>query len=151
MAAVTVLAASRIDQRKMQLRLTRMGCVTAASPGGLRVWRHSESFAVDTSVPNLDDLSEVMIDPAAQLLGSRPRGCLSCSFDGPADRSGAWNTVVDIARAVAAVVPLAVLDDHAGTSYLIHPTQGLIGPEQYEAIHRISLGSEMLRRLLGKP
>lgn len=151
MAAVTVLAASRIDQRKVQSRLARMGCTTAATPGGLRVWRLSESFAVDTSMPNLDDLSEVIIDPAAQLLGRPPRGCLSCSFDGPADRSGAWSTVVDIARAVAAVVPLAVLDDHAGTSYLIHPDQGLIGPRQYEAIPRISPSSELLRRLLGKP
>ena len=80
----------------------------------------------------MDGLSDHLIDQAGQLLGRPPRDGLTCVFDGPVGRSEAWPTVVDIARAAARVAPLAVLDDHAGTIYLIHLDRRLIGPEYAE-------------------
>jgi hypothetical protein len=64
-------------------------------------------------------------------------------------RSDCWPTVVDIARAVAAEVPLAVLDDHCGTTYLVHAVRGLIAPEEYEQMRGRATTSDFLRRLLG--
>jgi hypothetical protein len=45
-----------------------------------------------------------------------------------------------------------VLDDHAGTTYLVHPKRGLIGPEEYEAVARRTAPSagEVLRRFLNR-
>ena len=70
-------------------------------------------------------------------------------FDGPVGRSEAWPTVVDIARVVARVAPLAVLDDHAGTIYLIHTDRGLIGLDEYEEVRTRSKANSLLRRLFG--
>jgi hypothetical protein len=98
----------------------------------------------------VDDLSDHLIDQAGQLLGRRPRDGLTCVFDGPVGRSEAWPTVVDIARAAARVAPLAVLDDHAGTIYLIHLDRGLLGPDEYADVRiRSKQANPLLRRLFG--
>ena len=114
---MTVLTAARIDLRRLERQLAREGCITARRTGGLRVWRDGESSVVDASMAIVDDHSDHVIDQARQLLGRRPRDGLTCVFDGSVGRSEAWPTVVGIARAVAMVAPLAVLDDHAGTIY----------------------------------
>jgi hypothetical protein len=98
----------------------------------------------------VDGLSDYLIDQAGQLLGRRPRDGLTCVFDGPVGRSEASPTVIDIARAAASVAPLAVLDDHAGTIYLIRLDQGLIGPDEYADVRiRSKQTNPLLRRLFG--
>ena len=146
-AAVTVLTAARIDLRGLERQLAREGCLTARRAGGLRVWHDGESSVVDTSMAIVDGLSDHVIDQAGQLLGRRPRDGLTCVFDGSVGRSEAWPTVVDIARAVARVAPLAVLDDHAGTIYLIHLDRGLIGYEDVRI--KSKQANPLLRRLFG--
>lgn len=146
-----VLTTVRIDLRRLERQLAREGCSTARSASGLRVWRDGESSVVDTSMASVDDLSDQVIDQAGQLLGRPPGDGLSCVFDGPAGRSEAWPTVVDIARAAAKVAPLAVLDDHAGTIYLIHLDRGLIGPEEYADVRvKFTPANPLLRRLFGE-
>ncbi len=145
-----VLTSARIDLRRLERQLAREGCSTARRAGGLRVWHNGESSVVDTSMAVVDDLSEHVIDQAGQLLGRPPGDGLTCVFDGPAGRSEAWPTVVDIARAAAKVAPLAVLDDHAGTIYLIHLDRGLIGPEEYADVRvKSKQANPLLRRLFG--
>jgi hypothetical protein len=145
-----VLTSGRIDLRRLERQLAREGCSTARRAGGLRVWHNGESSVVDTSMAVVDDLSEHVIDQAGQLLGRPPGDGLTCVFDGPAGRSEAWPTVVDIARAAAKVAPLAVLDDHAGTIYLIHLDRGLIGPEEYADVRvKSKQANPLLRRLFG--
>jgi hypothetical protein len=145
-----VLTSGRIDLRRLERQLAREGCSTARRAGGLRVWHKGESSVVDTSMAVVDDLSQHVIDQAGQLLGRPPGDGLTCVFDGPAGRSEAWPTVVDIARAAAKVAPLAVLDDHAGTIYLIHLDRGLIGPEEYADVRvKSKQANPLLRRLFG--
>jgi hypothetical protein len=145
-----VLTSARIDLRRLERQLAREGCSTARRAGGLRVWHNGESSVVDTSMAVVDDLSDHVIDQAGQLLGRPPGDGLTCVFDGPAGRSEAWPTVVDIARAAAKVAPLAVLDDHAGTIYLIHLDRGLIGPEEYADVRvKSKQANPLLRRLFG--
>ena len=145
-----VLTSARIDLRRLERQLAREGCSTARRAGGLRVWHNGESSVVDTSMAVMDDLSEHVIDQAGQLLGRPPGDGLTCVFDGPAGRSEAWPTVVDIARAAAKVAPLAVLDDHAGTIYLVHLDRGLIGPEEYADVRvKSKQANPLLRRLFG--
>ena len=146
-----VLTSARIDLRRLERQLAREGCSTARRAGGLRVWHKGESSVVDTSMAVMDDLSDHVIDQAGQLLGRPPGDGLTCVFDGPAGRSEAWPTVVDIARAAAKVAPLAVLDDHAGTIYLVHLDRGLIGPEEYADVRiRSKQTNPLLRRLFGE-
>jgi hypothetical protein len=117
----------------------------------LRVWHDGESLVVDTSMVRIDGLSDHSIEQASQLLGRAPRDGLTCVFDGPAGRSEAWPTVVDVARATARVAPLAVLDDQVGTLYLVHLDRGLIGPEEYQDVRiRSKQTNPLLRRLFGE-
>jgi hypothetical protein len=120
---------------------------------GTHVSRHGRWDVVDTAPCDPDRLPDRIIAAAGELLGLRPRGGIACSFDGPPGESDSWPTVVDIAKAVAAEVPLAVLDDHAGTTYLVHPGRGLIGPAEIEAVRRDTRPStaDLLRRMLGGP
>jgi hypothetical protein len=74
---------------------------------------------------------------------------VTCSFEGPVGSSDSWPTVVDIACAIAAEVPLAVLDDHAGTAYLVNTKRGLIGPDEYEQMQGRPTTADFFRRLLG--
>ena len=97
----------------------------------------------------MDGVSDEVFDQAVQLMGRSPRAGLTCVFDGPVGRSEAWPTVVDIARAVARVAPLAVLDDHAGTIYLVHIDRGLIDLDEYEELRTRSKANSLLRRLFG--
>ena len=149
MTAVTVLTAAKINLRKVERRLVRAGYTTAPHQGGLRVSRHGRWDAVTTTVREMGDLPTDSHDAARRLLGFPPRTGMTCRFEGPAGRSDSWPTVVDIARAVAAEVPLAVLDDHAGTSYLVHSVRGLIAPEEYEKMRGRPTTTDLLRRLLG--
>lgn len=149
MAAVTVMTGAKIKHRKVERRLVRAGLAVVPDDGGLRVSRHGRWDVVTMTIADLADLSEGTVDLARRLLGLAPRAGVTCSFEGPAGRSDAWPTVVDIARAVAAEVPLAVLDDHAGTTYLVHPTRGLIAPAEYERVRGRASTSDILRRLLG--
>jgi hypothetical protein len=149
MATVTVLAAAHINHRKVYRRLAGAGYAVAEDLDGVRVSRHGRWDAVDTSLSRLGDLPDRVIQSAKPLLGFAPRDGITCSFDGPAHESDAWPTVVDIARAVAASVPLAVLDDHVGTSYLVHPGRGLIEPAEYDAVRRTTSTGDLLRRFLG--
>jgi hypothetical protein len=144
-----VLTSARVNQRRVRRRLTRAGYAVAGEAGSVRVSRHGRGDEVDATVCDLARLPDRAIASATRLLGLPPRDGITCSFDGRAGESDAWSTVVGIARAVAAEVPLAVLDDHAGTTYLVHPHRGLIGPEEYEQARRTSATSDLLRRMLG--
>src|SRR2546426_743961 len=115
MAAATVLTAARINHRKVARRLARSGYTTVADPLGERVSRHGRWDAAYTNKCDVADLPRAVIDTARKLIGLRPRDGIICSFEGSPGEADAWLTVVAIARAVAAEVPLAVLDDHAGT------------------------------------
>jgi hypothetical protein len=146
-ATVTVLAAAHIKVRSVEQKLSDAGYDIAVAAGTVRVSRHGRWDAVDITMAPVADLPALILDPAKRLLGLRPREAIACAFEGSAGTSDAWMTVVDIAKAVAAVVPLAVLDDHTGTTYLVHPGRGLIGPEEYRN-RRSTLGADLLRRLL---
>ena len=146
-----MLTSGRIDLHRLERQLVREGCSIARRAGGMRVCRDGESTVVDTAIARLDSLSEHLVEQAGQLLGRVPRDGLTCVFDGPAVRSEAWPTVVDIARAAARVAPLAVLDDHAGTMYLIHLDRGLIGPDEYQDVRiKTKQMNPLLRRLFGE-
>ena len=149
MAAVTVLTSGRIDLSRLERQLAREGLITTHREGGLRVSGDRESSVVDTSMAIMDGVSDEVFDQAVQLMGRSPRAGLTCVFDGPVGRSEAWPTVVGIARAVARVAPLAVLDDHAGTIYLVHIDRGLIDLDEYEELRTRSKANSLLRRLFG--
>jgi hypothetical protein len=146
---VTVLTAAKVNQRKVGRRLVRAGYAVTPHDGGLRVSRHGGWDAVTTTVPQIAGLPSDRAEAARRLLGFPARSGLTCWFEGGVGRSDSWSTVVDIARAVAAEVPLAVLDDHDGITYLVHTVRGLIGPEEYERVRGRATTSDFLRRLLG--
>ena len=133
---MTVLTAAPVNLRKVERRLAQAGYVAAAEAGTVRISRHGRWDAVYTTVFNAARLPDRALQSARQLLGPAPRIAVECSFDDELGRSDAWTTAVDIARAIATEVPLAVLDDHAGTTYLVHPVRGLVSPEEYEAVQR---------------
>ena len=149
MTAVTVLTAAKINQRRVERRLVRAGYAVAPGDGGVQVSRHGRWDAVTMTVGRLAGLPLDSIDAARRLLGRPPRTGVTCSFEGPAGSSDSWPTVVGIARAVATQVPLAVLDDHSGTRYLVHAKRGLIGPEEYDRVRGRPTTADFLRRLLG--
>lgn len=146
-----MLTSGRIDLHRLERQLAREGCLSARGASGLRVWRDAESSVVDTSVARVDGLSEHSLEQAGQVLGRTPKDALICVFDGPVGQAEAWPTVVDIARAAARSAPLAVLDDHAGTMYLIHLDRGLISPDEYQDVRiRSKQANPLLRRLFGE-
>ncbi len=147
MATVNVLAADAIRWRKLHRRLTRAGYDVVGKGSELRISRGGDSDAVDTAPCKVDELSEIVVEPATQLIGFRPRDGVTCNFDGLLDEAPAWPTVIDIACAVAVDHPLAVLDDGFGTVYLIHPGRGLIGPGEYGEIQSRPSTADFLRRL----
>jgi hypothetical protein len=149
MTAVSVLTAARINRRRVDRRLARAGYTAVAQDDGVRVSRSGSGDAVTMSTAALADLPGPSLDAARRLLGLSPSSVVTCRFDGAVGQSEAWAMVVDIARAVAAEVPLAVLDDHAGTTYLIHAGRGLIPPEEYEQLAGTTRPTDFLRRLLG--
>jgi hypothetical protein len=144
MLTIWILTTRRIDWRRVERRLTRDGyrtTPTTVSPADQRT-------TVTVAVPDLATLPAQVVDSARQLLGVNPRHSIACTFETPA----AWPAVVDIARAVAADAPITVLDDHAGTAYLVHPERGLVGPDEYRAVARRTAPSagEILRRYLNR-
>ena len=146
MTAVSVLTAANINLRKVMRTLEREGYTAVAHDGVIEV---SRDGVVSASPTRLDDLPSDRLDVARRMLGLRPWSGVTCRFDGAVGAAETWTTVVDIARAVAAVVPLAVLDDHAGTTYLIHSKRGLVPPEEFNETHAPSSSTDFLRRLLG--
>jgi hypothetical protein len=146
MAIVSVLAAAHINHRKVRRWLARAGYAIVADADRVSISRHGRWDVVDTGGPNLAGLPDSAVQSAKALLGFAPRDGITCSFEGEPRLSDSWPTVIDIARAVASNVPLAVLYDHAGTAYLVHPVRGLIEPAEYEAVRRDSPTSDLLRR-----
>ena len=149
MTAVTVLTAARINLRKLERRLVRAGYAMVPDDDGLQVSRHGRWDVVTMSTSRVSDLPDDALGTARRLVGLAPRTAVICRFDGDVGTSDSWPTVVDIARAVAAVAPLAVLYDHAGTTYLVHLERGLIGPEEYGPALNRPATTDFLRRLLG--
>jgi hypothetical protein len=151
MTAVTVLTAAKINHRRVERRLVRAGYATVAEEAGLRVSRHGRWDVATMTTSAVADLPRDTLDAAQRLLGLPPRTGVTCRFEGAVGTSDSWPTVVDIARAVAAVAPLAVLNDHAGTTYLVHLVRGLIGPEEYEPAlaRRRPSTADFLRKLMG--
>jgi hypothetical protein len=147
MTTVTVLAGRRISRRRLRRRLARSGYATFGEEP-LRI-SHDGRGVIQAAAADPDDLPERVTESARQLLGIPARYGLTCSFAGPAGGTEEWTTVVAVARAVAADVPLAVLDDLRGTAYLVHPERGLVGPEEYEPLRRGTTTSDVLRRLFG--
>jgi hypothetical protein len=147
MVRATILTTRRIDWRRVERRLTPDGYLTTQNS----VSRSDGRAAVSVAVPDLAALPDRVVDSARRLLGVKPKHAIACTFETP-ETQPAWPTVVDIARAVAADAPITVLDDHAGTTYLVHPKRGLIGPEEYEAVARRTAPSagEVLRRYLDR-
>ena len=146
---VTVLAGVGINRRKLRRRLVRAGYQTAWVGNTLSVSPDIGQGTVSITTLTVSELPEGVAESARELLGFRPRDGITCGFDGRPGESVAWPTVIDVARAVAAQVPLAVLDDHAGTLYLIHPGRGLIGPEEYRKLRSRNSTADLLRGLLG--
>jgi hypothetical protein len=141
---IWILTTRRIDWRKVERRLGRDGYLTTADT----VSRADQQITVTVTRPDLAALPTQVIDSARQLLGVNPKHTIACTFE----TQETWPTVVDIARAVAADAPITVLDDHAGTTYLVHPKRGLIGPDEYEAVAGRTTPSagEVLRRYLNR-
>ena len=148
MGTVVVLTTERLNWRRLRRRLDRAGYATVIDSATVRVSRDGRGV-VDVAGVELARLPDPVTRSAWQLLGNRPTDGLVCSFAGPGADSEEWATVVTLARAVAAEVPLTVVDDLAGTAYLVHPGRGLVGPDEYQEAHRASFTSDLLRRLLG--
>jgi hypothetical protein len=147
-ATVTLLAARRINPGRLQKRLQQAGYLVSAEPCGFRLG-DGRPVIVDTTLCDQHGPADALTELATELFGGPPRGRVSCTFDGPPAVSPEWTTVVDVARAVAAIVPLAALHDGTGTVYLVHPQRGLIGPDEYRAIPKPEPALDVLRRLLG--
>jgi hypothetical protein len=147
MGAVTVLTGSPLDPHKLERRLARARCSTTRIAGGLRV--ACAGTVVDVSVMAGRALPYQMIKTTAELIGTPPAAGLNCVFDGPVGESEAWATVIEVAKAAGAVAPLAVLDDHAGSLYLVNPNQGLISATEVNPARGTSPAGSLLRRLFG--
>jgi hypothetical protein len=147
MGAVTVLTGSAVDLHKLERRLARARCSTTRMAGGLRVT--CGGSAADVSLVAGKSLPYQMIKGASELIGTPPITGLACIFDGPVSQSEAWTTVLEIAKAAAAVAPLAVLDDHAGSQYLVNPNEGLINATEIQPARGTTPASALLRRLFG--
>jgi hypothetical protein len=146
MATVTVLTSGRLDLRKLERQLAREKYVTAPTADGLRITPIAGS-PVDVRLVTDEELPEDLVSRAWEVIGRRPARCLVCVFDGPIGDSPAWASVIGIAQAVAAVMPLAVLDDHAGSTYLIHPARGLIRTGEVKGTRATRSAGALLRRL----
>jgi hypothetical protein len=146
MGSVTVLAAARINHRKVREWLAREGYAIVEDADRVAISRHGRWDVVHTGGPDLAALPDLAVQLVKALLGFAPQDGITCAFEDEPRQSDSWPTVVDIARAVASNVPLAVLYDHAGTAYLVHPGRGLIEPEEYEAIRRSTPAGDVLRR-----
>jgi hypothetical protein len=144
MVRATILTTRRIDWRRVGRRLARDGYLTTEDT----VSRADQQVTVTVTRPDPAALPAQVVDSARHLLGVNPTHSIACAYE----KESAWPAVVDIARAVAADAPITVLDDHAGTTYLVHPKRGLIGPEEYEAVARRTAPSagEVLRRFLNR-
>jgi hypothetical protein len=145
-AVVTVLAAFPLDLHKLERTLPGMS--PAQGQQGFLITQKGHQVVVRETTPQLAQMSDEAIRSATELLGRRPRYAVACSFDDVGDYRYEWDIVVEFAKAVAQRVPLAVLHDQAGTTYLINPKRGLVSHEEYEALRRPGT-TDFLRRMLG--
>jgi glyoxylase-like metal-dependent hydrolase (beta-lactamase superfamily II) len=149
MGTVTVLAGSSLDLHRLARRLKRTGYATSATARGLHVSKPGGEPVVTVSLVDGSNLSHQMITGVPELIGTRPKVGLTFAFEGPFGQSPARSTVVDIARCVASLAPLAVLNDHAGNLYLVNPNEGLVPTGDIQPGRGNSAASMMLRRLFG--
>jgi hypothetical protein len=147
MGTVTVLTGSPLDLHKLERRLARARCSTTRMVGGLRVTY--AGYAAEVRVVAGKALPHQMIKGASELIGTPPKTGLTCVFDGSVGQSEAWTTVLEIAKAAAALAPLAVLDDQAGSQYLVNPNEGLINATEIQPARGNTPASALLRRLFG--
>ncbi len=149
---IWILTTRRIDWRKLERRLSRDGHLSAQDTSAQdtstqdtstqdtstqdTVSRADQQITVTVDRPDLAALPTHVIDSARRLLGVNPTHSIACTCETQSAGPAVPDIVVDIARAVAADAPITVLDDHAGTTYLVHPKRGLVGPEEYEAVAR---------------
>ena len=147
MITAVVLTGRRISRRRLRRRLASAG-YAALGDEPLHVSRNGRGI-IEVAAVDPAGLPERAAGSARQLLGMSPRYGLLCSFAGEAGATEEWATMVAVARAVAADVPLAVVDDLIGTAYLVHPGRGLIGPEEYGPLRGRMSTSDVLRRMLG--
>ena len=149
MGTVTVLAGSTIDLRKLERQLARARYTTVRTAGGLRVSGDGEQSAVDASLTVGKQLTCEITKGVSELIGTRPTAGVTCVFEGAFTESAGRSTVVGIARALAAIAPLAVLRDDGGTLYLVNPKEGLISAADCEPARSTTPTSALLRRLFG--
>lgn len=139
MATATILTVAAVRMPRVRRRLSRAGYAVAGDHTPVRVTRNGTT--VEVSAVDPATLPAATAGAARQLLGLAPRHALRCASERPAG----WEAVLDVARAVAASVPLAVLADADGVVHLVHPRDGLVEPPPGG---RAGTG-EILRRLLG--
>jgi hypothetical protein len=149
MAVVSVLTAVGVDLRKIGSTLAGEGYDIAQDAAGYVISREARRIAVRDATRNLPDLSDRVIRSATELLGRAPRFRVDCVFDDTAEDRYGRAMAVQVAQAVAGHVPLAVFDDHAGTTSLVHPRRGLVGPEEYQAMRRANPVADLFRRFFG--
>lgn len=168
MPSAVILTTVAVDVHKLEEALSRSGHSMVWDARGCLLSRGGTTIAVHDSSATLHDLPDRVAAGARTLLGRRPKVRLTCQYDataapgGPAvggtARGGAaegadgegWRMVLDVARAVAGRVPLAVLVDPAGTVRLVHPERGLVSDQQYQAQKRPNPVADLLRRFLGE-
>lgn len=172
MPSAVILTTVAVDVHKLEEALARSGHSMVWDAHGCLLSRGGTTIAVHDSSATLHDLPDRVAAGARTLLGRRPKVCLTCQYDtaavpgtaagstvqggfpaggtsGGADGEG-WRMVLDVARAVAGRVPLAVLVDPAGTVRLVHPERGLVSDQQYQAQKRPNPVADLLRRFLGE-
>lgn len=141
MATATILTVAAVRMPRVRRRLARSGYAVAGDHHTpVRVTR--DGTTVEVSAVDPAALPAATAGAARELLGLAPRHALRCASERPA----AWEAVLDVARAVAASVPLAVLADADGVVHLVHPRDGLVEPPPPGG--RAGTG-EILRRMLG--
>ena len=148
MAVATVLTAFPFDLSRLDKALPSMVSRQEGSAGSFVITEKGHHIVVSDGTRELAELSVPAIRSATELLGRRPRFAAACRFDDVGDYRYEWDIVVEFAKAVADRVPLAVLHDHAGNTYLINPKRGLISHEEYEQLRRPAT-NDYLRRMLG--
>jgi hypothetical protein len=147
-AVATVLTAFPFDLSRLEKALPGMVSPQEGSAGSFVITLKGHHIVVSDGTRELADLSVDAIRSATELLGRPPRFAASCWFDDVGDYRYEWDIVVEFAKAIANRVPLAVLHDHAGDTYLINPKRGLISHEEYEHLRRPAT-NDFLRRMLG--
>lgn len=170
MPSAVILTTVSVDVHRLEDALARAGHTMVWDARGCLLSRDDTTITVHDSTATVHDLPDRVAAAARTLLGRRPKMRLTCQYEVPATAGpgtaaggapvagasggdgdgGGWGMVVDVARAVAGRVPLAVLVDSAGAVRLVHPERGLVTEQQYEAEKRPNPVADLLRRFLGE-